>query len=81
MEILKKDCPIKEGFLYFIGEQKGSYRESRHVPKVWDKFEIKTMKDYHDFSLKCDVLLIVVVFEKIRNNSIKNLRKAEYDKS
>ena len=36
------------------------------------------MKDYHssfiikDSHLKCDFLLLVDVFEKIRNNSIKN---------
>ena len=33
---------------------------------------MKTMKDYHDFHLKCDVLLLADVFEKFRNNSIKN---------
>ena len=30
------------------------------------------MKDYHDLYLKCDVLLLADVFEKIRNNSLKN---------
>ena len=30
------------------------------------------MKDYHDLYLKCDVLLLAGVFEKYRNNSIKN---------
>ena len=33
---------------------------------------MKTMKDYHDLSLKCDVLLLADVFEKFINNSIKN---------
>ena len=35
-----------------------------HVLKVWNKFEMKTIKDYHDFYLKCDVLLLADVFEK-----------------
>ena len=39
---------------------------------VWNIFETKTMKDYHDLYLKCDVLLFVDVFEKFRNNSLKN---------
>ena len=39
---------------------------------VWKKFEMKTMKDYHDLYLKCGVLLLAVVFEKIRNNSLNN---------
>ena len=30
------------------------------------------MKDYYDLYLKCDVLLLVDVFEKFRNNSLKN---------
>ena len=33
---------------------------------------MKTMKDYHDLYLKCDVLLLGDVFEKFRNNSFKN---------
>ena len=32
------------------------------------------MKDYHDFSLKCDVSLLADGFEKFRNNSLKNYR-------
>ena len=30
------------------------------------------MKDYHDLHLKSDVLLLANVFEKSRNNSLKN---------
>ena len=33
---------------------------------------METMKDYHDWYLKCDVLLLADTFEKIRNNSLKN---------
>ena len=33
---------------------------------------MKTMKDYHNLYLKCVVILLSDVFEKIRNNSIKN---------
>ena len=33
---------------------------------------MKTMKGYHDLYLKCDVLLLADVFEKFRNNSLKN---------
>ena len=33
---------------------------------------MKTMKDYYCLYLKCDILLLDVVFEKIRNNSFKN---------
>ena len=33
---------------------------------------MKTTKDYHDFQLKFDTLLLADVFEKFRNNSLKN---------
>ena len=38
------------------------------------KSEMKAMKDYHDLYLKCDVSLLADVFEKFRNNSLKNYR-------
>ena len=33
---------------------------------------MKTMKDYHDLYLKWDFLLLLDVFEKIGNGSLKN---------
>ena len=32
---------------------------------------MKTMKDFHDLYLKCDVLLLADVLENVRNNSLK----------
>ena len=32
-------------------------KEYKCVLKVWDGFEMKTMKDYHDLYLKSDVVL------------------------
>ena len=39
---------------------------------VWNQFEMKTMKDYHDLYLKYDVLSLAEVFQKFRNNILKN---------
>ena len=33
---------------------------------------MKKVKDYHNLYSKCEVLLLADVFEKFRNNSIKN---------
>ena len=30
------------------------------------------MEDYHNFYLKCDILLLADVFEKFRNKSLKS---------
>ena len=37
---------------------------------------MKTLKYYHDLYLKCDVLLLADVFEKFKNNSLKNYLSA-----
>ena len=39
--------------------------------KIWDKFEMKTMGDYHDHYLKKDVLLLADVFEKFIGTCLK----------
>ena len=49
-----------------------SHKDCEHVLEVWDIFEMKKMKDYHDLYLKCDVLLLVDVLEKFRKSSLKN---------
>ena len=69
---LKEELSSKEKFYSLLTGKKASDKEYVYFPKVWKKFEIKTMKDYHDLHLKCLVLLLSHVFEKIRNSSIKN---------
>ena len=44
----------------------------QHVLKVWNNFELNTKKDYHDFYLKCDILLFADVFKKFRNICLEN---------
>ena len=68
----KEELPSKEKFYSSLTGIKISDKEYEHVLNVWKKIEVKTMKDYHDLHLKCDVLLLADVFEKFRNNSLKN---------
>ena len=71
LKSLKKCCQLKR-CLIAPWPVKKSDKEYEHVLKVLDKFEMKTMKDYHDWYLKCDVLLLSGVFEKLRNSCLKN---------
>ena len=41
--------------------------------RIWDKFNMKNMSDYHDHYLKKDVLLLADVFEKFINTCLKIL--------
>ena len=68
----KEGFPSKEKFYSSLTDREISDKECVHVPNVWKKIERKTMKDYHDLYLKCDVLLLADVFKKYRNNSSKN---------
>ena len=65
-EKFKEELPSKEKFYSSLTGKKISGKEYKHVHNVWKKFEMKTMKDYHDLHLLADV------FEKLRNNSLKN---------
>ena len=68
-EKFKEVLPSKEKFYSsFVGRK---ISDKKHVLKVSDKIEMKTLKDYHDLYLKCDVLLVPDVFEKFRNSSLK----------
>ena len=71
-EKFKEELLCKKKFYTSLTDRKITDKEYDHVLNVWKKLEIKTMKNYHDLNLKCDVLLLADVFEKLRNNSLKN---------
>ena len=62
-EKFKKELQWKEKFYISLTGKEISDKEYDHVLKVWKKFEMKTMKNYQDLYLKCDVLLLTDVFE------------------
>ena len=70
---LKQKLPSKENFYSFwTGKKNKKNKEDEHNLNAWNKFKTKTMKGYHGLYLKCDVLLLAGVFERYRNNSLKN---------
>ena len=42
-----------------------SFKDYLTCEKIWDKFDIKDMGDYHDHYLKKDVLLLADVFKSL----------------
>ena len=71
-EKFKEKLPSKGKFYSSLTSRKITDKEFEHVLNVWNKFEMKTMGDYHDLHLKCDVSFLADEFEKFRNNSLKN---------
>ena len=81
-KINEKKLPGRKCF--FISTKKGktedddensdghiSFKDYLTCEKIWDKFDIKDMGDYHDHYLKKDVLLLADVFEKFIDTCLK----------
>ena len=64
-ERFKEQLSGKKKFYTSLTGKRITDKEYEHVLKVWNKFEMKTIKDYHDLCLKWDVLLSADVFGKI----------------
>ena len=72
-EKFKEKLPSKGKFYSSLTDRKVTVKECENFLNVWKKFEMKTMTDYHNLYLKCDVLLLADVFEKFRYNESKSL--------
>ena len=64
--------PPIEAFYNELNKSNISATDYHHAQKVWETFEMKTMREYHDLYMKSDVLLLADVFETHRDMSIKN---------
>ena len=62
----KWNClPDKERFYSGLEDCKITDEEYNRALSVWNAFNMKTFGEYHDLYLKCDVLLLCDIFEKI----------------
>ena len=64
-EKFKEELPSKKKFYISLTNRKIRDKEYEHVLSLRITFKIKIMKDYNDLYLKCDVLLLTDVFEKL----------------
>ena len=45
----------------------------RHTMRVFKKFEMNNLGDYHYLYVQSDILLLADIFENFRNMSLKNM--------
>ena len=65
---MNETLPSKNKFYSSLSSKGISDKDYQHALRVCNKFEMKTIKDYHDLHLICDILVLADVFEKLGNN-------------
>ena len=75
LERLKEtQLPPREAFYSRLNDEGISDEDYLHAQKVWETFEMKTLKKYHNLYNQVDVLLLADVFENFRDICIKNYK-------
>ena len=67
----EEQLPDKSDFYSCLNMEEISGIDYRHAEKVFNKFNIKTLGEYHDLYVQSDTLLLADVFENFRNMCIK----------
>ena len=79
-KLSETQLPPKEEFYSKLNDEDITDDDYQHAINVWNTFECKSIRDYHNLYLKSDVLLLSDVFENFRKTCLKhyNLDPAHY---
>ena len=79
-KLTETQLPPKEEFCSKVNDEDITDDDFQHALNVWNTFNCKTIRDYHNLYLKTDVLLLADVFENFRKTCLHhyNLDPAHY---
>ena len=67
-----KELPPQKAFYSKLSGRGINKKDYQHAWNVWNTFNMKTFKDYHELYNETDVLLLADVFENFRDICLKN---------
>ena len=73
-KLSETQLPPKEEFYSQLYDEDISDDDYQHAINVWNTFNCKTIRDYHNLYLKSDVLLLADVFENFRKTCFKHYK-------
>ena len=65
--------PDKEGFYSNVNMDDLTDIDYRHAKRLFKKFNIKNLGDYHDLYVQSETLLLTDVFEILETNLLKDM--------